>query len=511
MSTTITSPSINGVGQARSGADPRRWIALALLALVQFMLALDGTIVNVALPTIKSDLGFSSSGLAWVINGYLLMAGGFLIVGGRVADIFGRRRMFVIGAIVFAVASAVSGAAQSPDMLVGARFVQGFGEALASPAALSLVVLLFKDPTERAKAIGAWGGITILGATLGVVISGVIVDAFSWRWIFLVNIPIAAVVVFVLPRMVSESRKGGSRSLDLSGALLITGALVLIADGLLNASSHGWGSTAVLLPLAIGAALVAGFAVTQATFKEPLVPRAFFKNRTRISANLASILASAAFMGMFFSLTLYMQDVLHYSPLKTGLAWGPFGIGLLFGIGTSMQIFPRFGVKNSLIFSYVVATIGLLLLTRINTHAHYLTVLLPGMLLMSFGQGISFPGVQMSGLHGLDVQDAGLGSAVQNTSVQFGGSLGLAVLVTIGLRHTASRLVDHIAPLVASTDGYSLAVKVAAATMFAGAILVATVFERVEFVPPDQLAVEAAESAAGEPVTTPAQAVSAPA
>jgi EmrB/QacA subfamily drug resistance transporter len=500
MSTPDSPSTIHGSAPAAE-ADPRRWTALALLALVQFMLALDGTIVNVALPTIKDDLGFSDQGLAWVVNGYLLMAGGFLIVGGRVADIFGRRRMFVVGAIVFAVASAVAGVAQSTGMLVGARFVQGLGEALASPAALALVVLLFKDPAERAKAIGAWGGITILGATLGVVISGVIVDALSWRWIFLVNIPIAAIVVFVLPRMVAESRKGGSRSLDLTGALLITGALVLIADGLLNATGHDWGSTAVLLPLGIGAVLIAAFAVTQVTFKEPLVPRTFFKNRTRISANFASIFAAAAFMGMFFSITLYMQDVLHYSALKTGLAWGPFGVGLLFGIATSMKIFPRFGVKNSLIFSYTVSAIGLLLMSRIGTHADYLGVLLPGMLLMSFGQGISFPGVQTSGLHGLDVQDAGLGSAVQNTSIQFGGSLGLAVLVTIGLRHTASRLADQVAPLVASTDGYSLAVKVAAALMLAGGVLVATVFERVEFIPPDRLAVEAAEAAAGEPVT----------
>jgi EmrB/QacA subfamily drug resistance transporter len=503
MSTDFANSAAGSPTEAVStdGLDPRRWTALALLALVQFMLALDGTIVNVALPTIKGDLGFSDHGLAWVINGYTLVAGGFLIVGGRVADIFGRRRMFIVGTIVFAIASAVSGAAQSPGMLVGARFAQGLGEALASPAALSLVVLLFRDPTERAKAIGAWGGITILGATLGVVISGVIVDALNWRWIFLVNLPIAAIVIFILPRMVAESRKAGSRSLDLTGALLVTGALVLIVDGLLNASTHDWGSSAVLLPLGLGAALVAAFAGTQVTFKEPLIPNSFFKNRTRVTANLASIVASASFLGMFFSVTLYMQDVLHYSPLKTGLAWGPFGLALLVGIGTSMQIFPRFGVKNSLIFSYTVAAIGLLLISRMGTHGHYLTVLLPGMLLMAFGQGISFPGVQMSGLHQLDVQDAGVGSAVQNTSVQLGGSIGLAVLVTVGLRHTASRLADNVAPLVASTDGYSLAVKISAACMFSGALLVAALFERVEFVPPDQMAIEAAEAAAGEPVT----------
>jgi EmrB/QacA subfamily drug resistance transporter len=492
--TTLDAPHRNDDPAA---ADPRRWTALALLALVQFMLALDGTIVNVALPTIKDDLGFSAHGLAWVVNGYTLVAGGFLIVGGRIADIVGRRRMFVVGTAIFAVASAVAGLAQSPGMLVGARFVQGLGEALASPAALSLVVLLFADPIERAKAIGAWGGITGLGATLGVVISGVIVDALSWRWIFLVNLPVAAVVLFVLPRMVQESRKAGSRSLDLTGALLVTGGLVLVADGLLNASAHGWGSTAVVLPLGAGVGLLMAFALSQARFRDPLVPASFFRNRTRVTANLASIFGAAAFLGMFFSVTLYMQDVLHYSPLKAGLAWGPFGLALLAGIAASMKVFPRFGVKNGLIFSYTTAAVGLLLISRIGPHTDYLGTLLPGMLVMAFAQGISFPGVQTSGLHQLGAQDAGLGAAVQNTSIQIGGSLGLAVPVTVALRHTAARVGEHVAPLVAATDGYALAVKLSAGAMLAGAILVAVLFERVEYVAPDQLAVQAAEAAAG--------------
>ena len=320
MSTPDISLAPRAAASSGPQADPRRWTAMALLALVQFMLTLDSTIVNVALPTIKTNLGFSTHGLAWVVNGYTLAAGGFLIVGGRVADLVGRRRMFMIGTILFAVASTTSGLAQTPAMLVISRFAQGLGEALAAPAALSLVVL--PDATERAKAIGAWGGITIIGATLGVVISGVIVDALSWRWVFLVNLPVAAVVLFVVPRMVKESRKEGTRELDLPGALLVTGSLVLIVDGLLNASHHGWGSSAVLVPIAIGAGLSLAFAVTQLTLKHPLIPKTFFQNRTRVSSNLVTIFGAGAFLGMFFTVTLYMQDVSSLQPIESGTRLG---------------------------------------------------------------------------------------------------------------------------------------------------------------------------------------------
>jgi EmrB/QacA subfamily drug resistance transporter len=476
---------------------------MALLALVQFMLTLDSTIVNVALPTIKTDLGFSTSGLAWVVNGYTLMAGGFLIVGGRIADVVGRKRMFIVGTAIFAVASATSGLAQSDTMMIISRFAQGLGGALATPAALSLVVLQFPNPGERAKAIGAWGGITVLGATLGVVLSGIIIDLLSWRWIFLVNIPVAAVVLFVLPTMVKESRKEGPRELDIVGALLITGSLVAIVDGLLNASTHGWGSSNVLVPIAIGVALMVAFVLTQITFRNPLVPRDFFKNRTRVAANLVTIFGAGAFLGMFFTVTLYMQDVLHYHPLKAGLAWGPFGLAVLVGIGASQQILPKFGIKAGLIFSYTVSGIGLVLLSRIGPHSHYYATLLPGMVLMAFGQGIAFPAVQTAGLHQLGPQDAGLGSAVQNAALQLGGSLGLAVLVTIGLRHTASKIVHHVPAIIASTDGYALALKLSAASMFIGALLAVALFERVKFVPPEALALEAAEAAAGQAVSTP--------
>src|SRR6201998_2399402 len=261
MSALSSSAKATDADSLRSPADPRRWRVLLVLALGPLMFALDGSIASVALPRLKHALNVSTSGLAWVVNGYTLMAAGFLIVGGRVADMFGRRRMFVAGTILFAAASAASGLAQSSGMLVGARFAQGLGEALASPAALALVALLFNDPKERGRAIGGFGGFTILGATLGVVISGFIVDQLSWRWIFLVNLPVAAFVIFVLPRMVKESRMRGKQRIDIGGALLVTGGLTLLVDGLLNSSNHGWGNGAVIAPPPGAVALLIAFAI----------------------------------------------------------------------------------------------------------------------------------------------------------------------------------------------------------------------------------------------------------
>jgi EmrB/QacA subfamily drug resistance transporter len=479
-------------------ADPRRWRVLALLGLVQFMFMLDSTIVNPALPTIQRELHFGAGSLAWVVNGYTLMAGGFLILGGRVADLFGRKRMFIAGVILFSVASALSGLAQTSTMLVCARFGQGLGEALAAPAALSLVVLSFTQPAERAKAIGAWGGIAGLGATLGVVISGIIVDEFSWRWIFLVNLPVAIGVLAVLPRMVSETRPTGRRHVDYLGALLVTSGLTLVVEALLQRGTHAWDSSAVLIPGVVGLGLLVAFVTSQVAQRDPLIPRRFFRNRTRVSANVATMFAAAGFFGLFFSLTLYMQEVLHYSALKTGLAWGPFGLMLFVGLGVSQKLLPKIGVKHGLTISYLISAAGLFWLSQISADSSYAADILPGMLVMAFGQSISFIGLLNSAMYRLGPVDAGLGSAMQSTSQQLGGSLGLAILVSIALNRIASQLADGVAPAVANTDGYALAIRLAAAVMAAGAIIVATTFEKVDFSAPDKLAIEAAEADAGD-------------
>ena len=334
---------------ARAGdeaADPRRWRALAVLGLIQFMLVLDMTVVNVALPRIQHDLKFSALGLAWVVNGYVLMAGGLLLLGGRMADIFGRRRLFLAGVSVFALASIVGGAAVAPAMLVTSRFAQGAGEAMAAPASLGLIVLLFPNPAERVKALGIWGGIAGLGGTSGTVISGALTDLASWRWIFYINVPIALIALILVPKLVSESKMvRREHRIDFAGAITATGGLVAIVDGLLQAADHAWGDWQVLLPLLGGIALLLLTVAIEARVPDPLIPLRFFANRTRVTANLVGLLSTAGFFTYVFLQTLYQQQVLDYSPLKSGLSYLPIGLGLGAGIGVSTGLMPKLGVK----------------------------------------------------------------------------------------------------------------------------------------------------------------------
>jgi len=474
--------------------DPRRWVALGFLALVQFMLVLDTTVVNVALPSIQRDLHFSPSGLPWVVNAYTLTAGGFLILGGRVADILGRRRLFLIGVALFAASSAVSGFAQDSAVLVAARFAQGLGEAIAGPAALSLAVLLFTDRKERAQAVGIWGGLAGLGGTTGVVLSGVITNYLSWRWVFLINVPIAAVVLLVVPRLVKDSRRSQGGRIDVIGALLITASLVLIVDGFLAASTHAWGSTTVLVPLLVGAAVLVAFVVSQLVITDPLVPLRFFRNRTRVTANVGTLFVSASFISMFFVVTLYMQDVGHWSALRAGLAYFPFGVALLIGVVVSTKLLPRIGVKGGLIIAFCFGASGLALLGQIGPRVDYPAHLLPGLLLMAFGNGVAFPALQNAALYQVDHTDAGLASGVENTFLQIGGGLGLAVIVSLGLRHSTAGIAHGASIAVANTDGYALALRIAAACLVAAALTVTVLFERVPYVAPDEVALTVTES-----------------
>jgi EmrB/QacA subfamily drug resistance transporter len=497
----MTSPSS---GQAPP--DPRRWRALALLAVVQFMLVLDTTVVNVALPSIQRSLHFSPSGLAWVVNGYTLMAGGFLILGGRVADLAGRRRLFMSGLALFAVASAVSGLAQDSAMLIAARFAQGLGEAIAAPAALSLAVLMFDDRKERATAVGIWGGLAGLGGTAGVILSGVITSYASWRWVFLINVPIAAVVLIIAPRMVKESQSARRQRIDVTGALLVTASLVLVVYGLLSAATHAWGAGIVVIPLVVGGALMAAFIVSQTVIKEPLVPLRFFRNRTRVVANFGTVLLTSSFITMFFVLTLYMQDIGHYSAIRTGLAYLPFGGALLLGILASVQVLPKIGVKGGLVVAFLFISGGLALLSMITVHVDYPAHILPGFLIMAFGNGVAFPALNNAALHEVGPADAGLASGVENTFLQLGGSLGLSVLVTLALRHATSRIGHGVSAAVATTDGYQLALRVTVGLGIAAALLIALALQRVTFVPPDQQALAIAEADALDTSDTPAPA-----
>jgi EmrB/QacA subfamily drug resistance transporter len=454
------------------GPDPRRWKALFVLALVQFMIILDITVVNVALPSIQRSLHFTGGSLAWVVDGYALMAGGLLLFGGRVGDLFGRKRLFLIGTTLFAVASFTSGAAQNHTMLIFSRFAQGAGEALASPAALALVVLLFTEAKERTKALGIWSGLAGLGGTLGVLISGVIVNFTSWRWIFFVNIPIAAVAIALIPGLVSESKaENTSRRVDFPGAVLVTGGVLALIYGFLAASRHSWGSPSVVWPLVIGVVALVAMVVVESRTRDPLIPINFFANRTRVSANIATAVMASGMFGMFFLLTLYLQQVLHYSPLKTGLAYAPFGLGLIAGIAVSTNILRWVGTKAVTTGALGIAAFGMLLLGGVTVHGSYVGDLLPTILLLSFGMGAAFPALQIAALHEVSAEDAGLGSAVQNTVVQIGGSLGLAVLVTLAVRRTASSVAAGTGAAVAATQGYALAFRVAAFAMFAAALV----------------------------------------
>jgi EmrB/QacA subfamily drug resistance transporter len=463
-----------------SGVDPRRWRALVVLCLIQFIQVVDVTVVNVALPRIQGDLGFSPSGLAWVVNGYVLMAGGLLLLGGRLADIYGRRRLFLTGVGVFAVASIVCGAAVTSGMLVGGRFVQGLGEALAAPAALGLIALIFPDPGERIKAIGIWGGVSGLAGVSGVVISGVLTDLASWRWIFFINVPIALFALLTVPRLVNESRMSGPRPrLDLGGAVTATGGLIALVYGLLQAATHPWDSTQVLLPLLAGLTLLALLVVIEARTPQPLIPLRFFTNRTRVVANTVGLLFLAAFISYFFLLTLFMQQILHFTPLQGGLAYLPFGITMGIGIGLGAGLMPRLGVKPLLTVGFLTAAAGLLLTAGINPDTTYPTGILPGMLIFGLASGLIVPAIANAALHQVTGQDASLGSGVQQAVQQVGSALGLAVLVTLALREAHTQTTHGQTPELATTHGYTLALTTATTILTISAILVLLTLQHV--------------------------------
>ena len=485
MSSDITLGKTGLAGQAGQSAadttpDPRRWKALGVLGLIQFMLILDVTVVNVALPHIKNDLHFSQSGLAWVANGYVLMAGGLLLLGGRLADVFGRRRLFLLGVGLFAIASATCGAATDSSMLVISRFAQGAGEALAAPASLGIIAVLFPDPRERMKALGMWGGIAGLGGTSGTVISGMLTDWASWRWIFFVNIPVALFALLMVPRLVSESRmRASSQRPDYAGAIIGTGGLIAVVYGLLAAADHTWGSVNVLLPLIGGVALLALMVLVEARSEAPLIPVSFFQNRTRVVTNFVTIFFSSVFFSYFFLLTLFEQQILHWSPLKSGLSYLPFGLTIGAGIGLGTALMPKLGVKPLLAGGFFVSSLGIGLTSMIAVNGSYAADILPGMMVLALGAGTCFPAIQNAALHEVTGQDSSLASGVQSAVQQIGGALGLATFVTIGLRHAASQIRHGTDAQHAFVNGYVLSYRIGIVLLALGGLLVLALLEHV--------------------------------
>ncbi|MFI9585947.1 MFS transporter [Streptomyces sp. NPDC052236] len=451
----------------------RRRPALIVLCFVQFMLVLDDTVVSVALPSIRDDLGFSAAGLAWVVNAYFLAFGGLLLLSGRAADLLGRRRVFLGGVALFGAASLACGLAQEPWQLVAGRFVQGAGAAMASPAALSLITLLYPGTEERAKSLSIWGGIAGLGGTMGLVISGALTGLTSWRWIFLINLPVAVLALMLLPSLVAESRATRRARLDIPGAALGTGAVLSLVYGLLQAGESGWGDMAVAGPLLVAVVLAVSFLAVESRTAEPLVPLSFLALRTRAVANGATLLFSAAMYAMAFLLMIHLQTVLRYGPLEAGVAYLPFGAGILSGMWLSSHAVIRLGMRRTLVTSFLISSAGLLLLSGAAPSDSYASGVLPGMLVTSLGCGLSLPALTVAALTGTTEENAGLGSAVFSSVQQVAGAVGVAVLVTLAARRSDA-LADSTGPLHAATEGFSLALTLAAALLALGAALIAT-------------------------------------
>jgi EmrB/QacA subfamily drug resistance transporter len=439
--------------------DRTRWLALYVLCAGMLMIVLDATIVNVALPSIQDDLGFSQNNLAWVINAYMIPFGGLLLLAGRIGDLVGQRRVFLFGLTIFTVASLVCAASQNQEMLVGARFVQGIGGALSSAVILGMIVTMFPKPGDQAKAIGVYGFVASAGGSIGLLAGGVLTDAISWHWIFIINLPIGILVAYLARRLV-ESRDGIglSEGADYPGAALITVSLMLGVFTILKIVEWGWLDTRTLVLSAISAALLALFIHRQATIANPLMPLRLFRSRNVAGANVLQALLVAGMFGMFFLGALYLQRVLHYSPLEVGFAFLPTTIvmgGL--SLGFSEKLIMRFGPRNTLIPGVCAVVVALLLFARTPVDGNYVTDLLPPFLLIAVGVGTSFPAIMTLAMSGATPADSGLASGLVNTSMQVGGAVGLAVLATLSTERTETLLGDGASHASALTSGYHVA------------------------------------------------------
>jgi EmrB/QacA subfamily drug resistance transporter len=420
-----------------SSAERRRWIALILLCAAQFVVVLDASIVNVALPSIGRALHFSEQNLQWVVNAYVLVFGGFLLLGGRMADLLGRRRVFMGGLVLFGLASLVAGLASSDGMLIAARAVQGLGGAILSPAALSIVTTTFKEGAERNKALGIWGAVAGSGGAAGVLLGGVLTDSLGWEWIFFVNTPIAIAAALLAPRLIDESSADARiRTFDAAGAVTVTAGLSLLVYAMVDATNAGWGSTKTITLLAISVALLVAFVVIELRSRAPLVPFRVFRLPNITGANVSGLLIGASLFSMFFFVSLYMQQVLGYSPLKSGFSYLPLAVTIILSAGIASQLVSRYGFKPILIAGMGLVAIGLLMFSGVPVDGSYAADVLPASLVAGAGLGFSFVPVTIAAVSGVRDQDAGLASGLINTSQQIGGALGLAVLSTISISRT---------------------------------------------------------------------------
>jgi EmrB/QacA subfamily drug resistance transporter len=469
----------------------RKWYGLALLLLVQFMVVLDIAIVNVALPSIQTDLGFSQENLQWVISAYALFFGGFLLLGGRAADLLGRRRLFLAGIVIFTVASLISGFAWSDSALIAARALQGLGAAIVTPAALSIISTTFAEGSERNKALGAWGAVGAFGAVAGVLLGGILTDVLSWEWIFYVNVPVGIAAFVATPFLIGESRDATAKSYDLPGAVLVTSGLVALVYAITQANEFGWRSLETLGLFSAAAALLLAFLGWEARSKDPLMPFSIFRLRTLVGANVAGLILGTAMFGMFLMLTLYMQQVLGYSPLRTGVAYLAVAGTAIVWSALAAQLVTRVGVKPVLVAGMVSLSAGLIYFTQVSVGGSYLGDLLPGFLLIAIGLGFSFVPISIAALAGVQPAEAGLASGLINTSQQIGGALGIAALSAIATSTTSDEVANGTTLSLALTDGFQGAFVAGAAVALVGVLVALFVVSRRDLVQSEEPAPEA--------------------
>jgi EmrB/QacA subfamily drug resistance transporter len=464
MTAVITKPSVLATRHGK--------LVLALLCAVAFLDFVDASIVNVALPSIREDLHVSVQGLQWIPSGYLLTYGGFMLLGGRAADLLGRRRVLVSGTVLIGSSSLVGGLAGSEGVLVGARLAQGIGAAMMLPAALSILTTTFTEGADRHKALGVWGGVGGLASAAGVLLGGVLTEGPGWRWVMFVNPPAAVLVLFGIFRLIDADRpRGRSGSFDVLGSVLATGGMLLLVFALVKAPDQGWGSARTVVELAGALVLLTGFGLNEQRNSNPLLPLSIFRIKGLAAADVTQLIAFAGFLAMFFFLTLYMQNVLGYSPIQTGAAYLPlcFGVGIAAGI--SSQLLARVGTRPVIVVGCVVASAGVYYLSRIPVDGSFVTDLLPGMMLMSFGLGAVFVGVTTAANAGVPADKAGLAAALLNASQQLGGALGLAIFSAIATARTDHLLSVHADPAHALTAGFHRALLASSIFLLAAAII----------------------------------------
>jgi len=447
-----------------------KWFGLALLSAVQFMVVLDIAVVNVALPSIQVDLGFSQANLQWVISAYALVFGGFLLLGGRSADLLGRRRVFVLGIVAFIIGSLLCGLAWSETSLIGARALQGLGAAAISPAALSILMTSFKEGRDRNIALGVWGAVGGFGAAAGVLLGGVLTDALSWEWIFFVNIPVGLIALALVPLLLGESRDSRVRSFDMPGAVLVTAGLSTLVLAITQGHVWGWSSGRTIGAFVAVAALLAGFVSWENRTAEPLMRFAILRTKTLLGANVAGFILGTALFSMFLMLTLYMQQVLHYSPMKTGVAYLAVAGTSIIWANVAAALVGKVGVRPLIATGMGLLAVGMLYFTRIGVGDTYSTALLPGFLIIALGMAMCFVPISIAALAGVRGEEAGLASGLINTTQQIGGAVGIALLSTIAITRTDNELATGTAVPAAMVAGFQLAFLVGAAIAAAGLV-----------------------------------------